>query len=245
MNVAIIDDEENEAGKLSGLIREYAAFHELSAELSYYNGAEEFLKEYAPYRYTAVFMDIYMDGLSGIEASERITKLDPDALIVFVTSSGEHMSDAFRLHAYDYLAKPVERERVFRLLDDILKKRTELCPTLDLMCGREEHSLKYSEILSACADGHNVEVTDTGGKKYRAYAPFYSVADPLNADKRFLLINRGVLVNMDYILQFSGGTCRMTGNYSLPVNLRKSKTLEQTWQNYMFTRVRNEMTGRS
>jgi len=71
------------------------------------------------------------------------------------------------------------------------------------------------------------------------------VANPLGEDKRFLLVNRGVLVNMDYILHFDGGTCVMTGEVIFPVNLRKSKLMEQTWQNYMFTKVRNEMKGRA
>lgn len=46
-----------------------------------------------------------MDGMTGLDAVRKIRETDRDALIVFVSSSGDHFPDALMLHAYDYLRK--------------------------------------------------------------------------------------------------------------------------------------------
>ena len=46
-----------------------------------------------------------MEGMTGMEATESIRAMDSDTLIVFLTASEEHMPDAFRFHAYDYISK--------------------------------------------------------------------------------------------------------------------------------------------
>ncbi len=53
-----------------------------------------------------IFMDIYMEGMTGMESHRKHScAMDSDTLIVFLTASEEHMPDAFRFHAYDYISK--------------------------------------------------------------------------------------------------------------------------------------------
>lgn len=75
------------------------------------------MKNYRPCQYAAVFLDIYMNGITGIETAEVIRKTDANLLLIFITSSPEHMADAFRIHAYEYVTKPFEKSRIFRLMD--------------------------------------------------------------------------------------------------------------------------------
>ena len=45
------------------------------------------LKDYQPFRYTVIFLDIYMDGISGIETAKSIREMDDCTGIVFLTFS--------------------------------------------------------------------------------------------------------------------------------------------------------------
>ena len=49
----------------------------------------------------------------------------------------------------------------------------------------------------------------------------------------------GVLVNMDHVTGFSDNTCMLGGEIRLPVNIKNTKKIEQTWQNYIFAQKRN------
>lgn len=60
----------------------------------------------------AVFLDVDMPNLSGIDAAKLILDIKPDCMIVFITAHQQFMPDAFQLYAYDYILKPYNMERL-------------------------------------------------------------------------------------------------------------------------------------
>ncbi|WFR55497.1 LytTR family DNA-binding domain-containing protein [Anaerocolumna sp. AGMB13025] len=66
-----------------------------------------------------VFLDIEMNGASGLDCAKIIEDLEPKTKIIFATAHSEYMSDAFELYAFDYLVKPFNVERVNHTLDRI------------------------------------------------------------------------------------------------------------------------------
>src|SRR5439155_22359061 len=64
----------------------------------------------------AVFLDIELAGASGLDSARLLSgDADPPA-VVFVTAHAEYASDAFALEAFDYLLKPVDPERLARVV---------------------------------------------------------------------------------------------------------------------------------
>lgn len=69
------------------------------------------------------FLDIDMPKISGLELAELIQKDNPRVDIVFITAYDQYALDAFRVHAFDYLLKPIGSEDLQRLIDSLdLKK---------------------------------------------------------------------------------------------------------------------------
>lgn len=66
-----------------------------------------------------VFLDIEINGTSGLECAKIIEDLEPKTKIIFATAHSEYMPDAFALYAFDYLIKPFNVERVNHTLDRI------------------------------------------------------------------------------------------------------------------------------
>ncbi len=64
-----------------------------------------------------VFLDIEINGSSGLECAKIIADLDPKTKIIFATAHTQYRSDAFEVYAYDYLVKPFHVERVNQTLD--------------------------------------------------------------------------------------------------------------------------------
>ena len=67
----------------------------------------------------AVFSDIQMPGLDGLELAAEIKRLSPDTGIVFVTGYDEYAMEAYRLHVSGYVMKPVDAARVREELDHL------------------------------------------------------------------------------------------------------------------------------
>ena len=64
----------------------------------------------SPPRPDVVLMDIRMPEMDGMEAAEHLSKIDNPPAIIFCTAYDEHALQAFRVHAVDYLLKPVSAD---------------------------------------------------------------------------------------------------------------------------------------
>jgi len=73
----------------------------------------------------AVFLDIEMPGVNGLQLSERILDLSENINIIFVTAFNQYAVEAFELQAMDYILKPLTEERLGKTIKRLLKtKRT-------------------------------------------------------------------------------------------------------------------------
>ncbi len=71
----------------------------------------------------AVFLDIEMPGVNGLQLSERIQSLRENIDIVFVTAYNQYAVEAFELQALDYIMKPVTEERLEKTIKRLLKTK--------------------------------------------------------------------------------------------------------------------------
>ena len=66
--------------------------------------------------YEVYFLDIDIGDMSGIAVAEEIRKVDVQAVIVFVTNYGDFHQRAFTVHAFEYVVKPIEKKRLYKIL---------------------------------------------------------------------------------------------------------------------------------
>ncbi|MFP4213240.1 MAG: sigma-54-dependent transcriptional regulator [Desulfohalobiaceae bacterium] len=87
--------------------------------------AEQALELISRQRFDLVFLDIKLEGMSGLEALRRIRELDPDASVVMITAYGSISTavEAMKEGAQDYLLKPFEPEELGVLIDRIMQDK--------------------------------------------------------------------------------------------------------------------------
>ena len=240
MNIAIVDDLSPESDALMDILNEYAAINKLALSIDVFPSGEDFLRCFSPFSYAVIFMDVYMAGMTGVEAARKVRETDRHTLIVFLTTSGDHRADAFSIHAYDYIEKPTKREKLFRVMDDILQNHTSLfSDKLSFSSEGQDYALPYPDIVSVMTAQRNyLEIVDRFGNKYLSRMTFSTIVKELEKDNRFLQINRTTLVNLEQVKSFKDVTCLLKNNASFPIYSKKTKEIEQKWQNYMFSRIR-------
>ena len=82
----------------------------------------------------AVFCDIEMPGINGLDFAVQLKKLCPDTAIIFVTSFSEYAVEAFRIHAHGYVMKPLEADRVREELKHAMAASPEKSDRLYIQC---------------------------------------------------------------------------------------------------------------
>lgn len=92
-----------------------------------------------------VFLDIQMPGMNGFEL---ISNIQPELLpaVVFATAYESFAVDAFRVHALDYLLKPIDPKRLAESLAHV-RQQVSLAPN-GAEQARSESKGKYLDVLS-------------------------------------------------------------------------------------------------
>ncbi len=123
----IVDDAAFMRAILSHMLRELG--HEVVAEAS---GGEEALQLYSQKKPDLVTMDITMPDMDGITAMHKIRLLDPGAKFI-VCSAMSHQQvviDAIAAGAKDFIAKPLQKERVQSTIQRVLSGVSVKAPKL-------------------------------------------------------------------------------------------------------------------
>lgn len=105
MKVAIVDDEPLARQRLRRLLEALGGV-EVVAEAE---DAESTLRAVEETRPDALFLDVRMPGMDGLELAARFVELPP---VVFVTAYDAFAVRAFEVNAVDYLLKPVSADRL-------------------------------------------------------------------------------------------------------------------------------------
>jgi len=117
LRVLAVDDVPPALTELCTLLREAPEVSEVSGA----GDALSALKMIQSGRFDAVFLDVAMPGLDGLELASLLAKLNDPPVIVFVTAYDKHAVAAYGIGAVDYLLKPVRAERLADALARVLR----------------------------------------------------------------------------------------------------------------------------
>jgi len=197
----------------------------------------------------AVFLDIRMPGLDGLDLARVLSRFAQPPPIVFVTAHQEPAVEAFELKALDYLLKPVRAERlaesVHRIVHEVLDAKTtavtentapaQTAPTPDVgdevipvELGGITRFIRLTEIRYVEAHGDYARLhTATGSGLVRAAL---TGLEERWRSAGFVRIHRSHLVSLGHIdeLRLEDGHLSVNiGGAVLPVSRRHARHLRQ------------------
>jgi len=106
--ILIIDDEESIRDSLSGILAD-EGFHPLTAA-----NAEEGFEVLDQQDVNLILLDIWMPGMDGLEALEKIKQRRSDLPVIMISGHGtiETAVQATRIGAFDFIEKPLSYDKV-------------------------------------------------------------------------------------------------------------------------------------
>ena len=124
LNLAICDDLPEEREALLALLEQAP----IATNCTQFGSSEELLEAFRPGKFDLLLMDIYMDGMTGVEAVQKIRETDEAIPIAFTTTSTEHTLESYRLSVLKYLEKPVRQKDLNDLLHLVKLQRDSAPP---------------------------------------------------------------------------------------------------------------------
>ncbi|HLK45328.1 MAG TPA: LytTR family DNA-binding domain-containing protein [Acidimicrobiales bacterium] len=143
-----------------------------------------------------VFLDVEMPGATGLEAAPHVRERRDPPAVVFVTAHAEYAVDAFAVEAFDYLLKPIDPERLARVVERLRERSQESAAPVDkiaVVAGGRSELIDHDQIHFVQADGDYSRV-HTYDRAYLSTASLGELEERLGP--RFARIHRSYLVNL-------------------------------------------------
>ena len=238
MPVQIVDDLAAERTLLKGRLEWQLQRRKVQADILEYESGETFLEAARKAPFTAAFLDIYMDGMTGMEAAKKLRKTDTDCLLVFITTSTDHALEGFQVRALHYLVKPLTEADIDALTDELLACIPQPDKYMELKVEGSEIHLRYQDIIYAEHFAHLIYVHTTVQKTLATRQPFKTFIASLKDDTRFFVCGRGVIVNLEHAKDLEGAAFRMADGSRVFVSQDLLKSARQALMEFLLQRGR-------
>lgn len=236
--VAICDDEIRQIN----IIKEFLA-HELT-DMEYTvieaDSGERLLELCEEVMPDLVFLDIEMKDLNGIETGKVMRERNKDAVIAFVTGFRDFALQAFEIRAFDYIIKPLTKQKfgVFirdakRRLEEI-KLRNEKDGSLIVKLKTEMISIGFDEILFIEKSGHQIIIHLKQDENVAYYGSFRELMPKL-AKGSFVQCHQGYIVNINHVASYKERSLVIEGEAGVvPVSKSNVKSVKDAIERRLF-----------
>lgn len=241
--VLAVDDERPALDELAFLLRQQETVAEVFTAQDATTALRQIQNTAAPGQpvVDAVFLDINMPGLDGLELAGILSAFARPPSVVFVTAHDDRALAAFDLGAVDYLLKPLREDRLTEALRRVLLARRRPAESADnsadevipVELGGTTTLVHRSSVAWVEADGDYARLHTSNGS-HLVRIPI-SALESRWADAGFLRVHRSYLVSLRLVTGIrSVGSglvvcLRASGNLAaceLPVSRRHARELK-------------------
>ncbi|MDO4852774.1 MAG: LytTR family DNA-binding domain-containing protein [Clostridia bacterium] len=219
MRIAIVEDEQTAADRLTEYLARFFPERDEQYTLARFGDPVALLDHYAGY--DLVFMDIEMPHMDGMEGARRLREIDSETQLIFVTNMAQYAAKGYEVEALDFVVKPVaysdfafKMKRALRAVQRTTGREL-LIPQPSGMVRANARELCYVEVR-----GHRLtyrfleRAIETRGTM--------DDAERQLADAGYLRPHNSYLINPKYIDRVDGYTVYVHGD-ALPISHPRRK----------------------
>ena len=232
MRIAICDDDKSEREDFIAALRGWDPTRYAEC---FGDGASLLRAAESQPPFSIVFLDIYMPEENGMDIARKLREISPETGIVFVTTSPDHAVEAFSLQAVHYLVKPVTTAGIREAFARIQKQQAKMRSVLSVKFGHGQRSLYLNEIISLESNGHQVIITMVNSETVSAYTSIREIQALL--DDTFLLVQRGLIVNMEHIESMQTDACILRTGQQVLLSRKKRASIREAYNNHVFRKL--------
>lgn len=180
-------------------------------------------------------LDIYIDGLSGIEVAREIRQRDAECAIIFLTASPAHAMEAFAVKAVHYLEKPAQpaafAEAMDRSIAVLAGRRNRAILTCQTTDGIENVPTGDILYIESARQRQNIVLAHRSLSVRRSLAQFFQ---ELQADPAFFMPHRSYIVNLAWVRKVTPEALVMKNGHTLPLPRGEYKRVKKLFMDHSF-----------
>lgn len=228
LRIAVCDDEKSMGEYLKQLI-ERRLSGKKDCQVEIFSSGKKLLEEGKDF--DIFFLDIDLEDMNGIDMARRLRQKS-EAVIVFVTALKEYVFDAFDVQAFQYLLKPIDEEKFFRVLDMAIAecRPARQAEPLVIRVKGIHRNIPTEDILYAENDARKVVLHLK--KEQISYYAKMSELETILGDQ-FFRCHRGYLVNLGAVRGYDTGNIQLENGETILMAKQKYGAFVNCYMEYL------------
>lgn len=185
-------------------------------------------------RFDAIFLDIYMKGMTGIDLAREIRNNGITVPIVFFTTSSDFAVESYDVDAIGYLLKPVDKDKLRNLLIKI-ESYVKNKPALIIKKGGVVKSIAFSSIVYVESINHSLVLHLTGNDAITFSGKLDHLAEQMK-DNCFLRCHQSYIINMRHVVKLDKVFYMDDGSKVL-LRSKSAKQISKQYYNWLMTEM--------
>lgn len=228
MRIAVCDDNRIILDEISSMLDEYSESQKIKIRYSCFENYEEIADRIDDF--DLFLLDYRMDdsnkdndGINGMEFAKLLReKSGKTKSVIFITAYPEIVYDAFEVRAYRFLTKPIDKQKLFKALDDYIVSYSDT-ETLLVKANDEVHLINISDIyyLEVSRKDTFIYFKDRCLKCHRTISSFEKELEPYG----FMRIHRSFIINTRRIVSFDTRTAKLDNGEKIFISQKKYQDL--------------------
>ena len=232
LRVAICDDEEIMRSVVKETLIEYSIKRNLEVDIKEYACGEDLID--SPHKHDMIIMDYKLDPwgkTTGISVAKKLRNSNIDSGIIFLSSYPNVVFRSFEVSTFRFLVKPLERDLLFKALDDY-QKSISIDKTLIIRLERMNINLNTKRIAFLEGNGKYCLIHSLDHPaKLECHETLAAVEERLPEDS-FYRCHRSYLVNMRYVNTFNNQEIALKNDEIIPISRNKYKPFQEAFLDY-------------
>lgn len=196
MKIAVCDDDSQELERISSLIDTYKRKSKVPLTCNTFQSATALISSMGSGDYDILLMDILMPGINGMQAAREIRAFDAGVKIVFLTASPEFAVESYAVKAYDYILKPVSKDKLFSILDAVMVEEQKPLEGLTVKTQSGMARILFSRLAFVEIMNKKLYFHLADGGVQEVSASLAAFEEELLARAEFVKVHRSYIVNL-------------------------------------------------
>jgi DNA-binding LytR/AlgR family response regulator len=226
--IGICDDEKVTCSELETIIKLYFSKMSDDVEIFVWNNSEEFMRDFPDKtELDILFLDIELPGKNGVYIGNYIREhCENEALhIIYISSKTSYAMELFKTHPYDFLIKPLDKEKVCDGIKKLLQLDEQDRRFFEYQYCRSNYKILTGDILYFESNRKHIKiVTGNGVREYVGKLKNECEKLPSN----FVMIGQSFVVNLrhikecfaDHVVMDNGMEINISRNYRKSFNIK-------------------------
>lgn len=235
MNIAVCDDSVIELELTKVLLNEYETTHPgKTIHVDFFEDGTKLLSAMdSETEYDIYLLDIIMPHMNGIDVGKQLRSQNHKGSIIYLSGTKDFALDAFDVQATNYLLKPIQKDKLFSILDTIFEQSSShAASTISVRTGDGIFMVPLQKLMSAELSNRCVVYTLSDGSTMTSTSlrhSFKKEMEPLLQNANLIQCAASFAINLKYVTAIENNHLVLVNKRAIPISRKLYTSIKKQW----------------